>query len=82
MPCGYAACAQTSALATVTASRIENFIYIKRHHQKVERIAVITAHDCNTDASRQWDINIGTVIDFNISRVTPPRMISRNLECP
>jgi hypothetical protein len=45
MPCGYAACAQMSALATVTASRIENFIYIKRHHQKVERIAVITAHD-------------------------------------
>ena len=45
MPCAYAACAQTSALATVAASRIENFIYIKRHHQKVERIAVITAHD-------------------------------------
>jgi hypothetical protein len=34
MPCAYAACAQTSALATVAASRTENFIYIKRHHQK------------------------------------------------
>ena len=53
--------------------------FVKTHHQKVERIAVITAHD---DASRQWDMNIGTVIDFNISRVTPPRMISRSLECP